>query len=278
MVERIEKRGEEVRQISVLGCGWLGLPLAEKLIAEGFSVKGSTTSLEKMPVLATIGIHPFLISATEKEVLGNMADFLDSSEIVIIDIPPKLRGIKPEDFVSKISSLLPYIEKSGIRKVLFVSSISVYAEDNSTVTEDTIPKPETESGRQLLDAEKIMLENFNFKTTVLRFGGLIGADRHPVKYLAGKENLENPDGPINMIHLEDCIGIILKVIEKDSFGEIFNAVSPFHPKRSVFYTEKAKEMNLALPTFAFDRPSVGKWISGDKTAKVLEYSFIKTHL
>ena len=267
-----------MRQISILGCGWLGLPLAEKLLAEGFSVKGSTTSLGKMPVLTAIGICPFLISAAEKEVHGDMAGFLEQSEILIIDIPPKLRGEKPEDFVGKISCLLPYIEKSGIRKVLFVSSISVYAEENSTVTEMTVPKPETESGRQLLAAERIVLEHAGFKTSVLRFGGLIGADRHPVKHLAGKENLENPEAPINMIHLEDCIGIILKIIEKDCFGEIFNAVSPFHPKRSAFYTEKATEMNLALPTFAFDKPSVGKWISGDKTAEVLEYSFIKSHL
>lgn len=274
----IRREGEKTAGISILGCGWLGLPLAEKLIAEGFPVNGSTTSQEKIPVLEAIGIRSFVISAAEKEIFGNMTGFLHGSEILIVDIPPKLRGEKKEDFVAKITNLIPYIEKSGIKKVLFISSISVYAEDNSTVTEATIPKPETESGRQLLAAEKALLHNFNFKTTVLRFGGLIGKDRHPVKQLAGKENLQNPEAPINMIHLEDCIGIILKIIEKNCFGEIFNAVAPFHPRRSVFYTEKAMQMNLALPTFVFDKPSVGKWISGDKTAEVLAYSFIKSHL
>lgn len=32
--------------VSILGCGWLGLPLAEQLLAEGYSVKGSTTRAE----------------------------------------------------------------------------------------------------------------------------------------------------------------------------------------------------------------------------------------
>ncbi|MGH2666206.1 SDR family oxidoreductase [Flavobacterium sp.] len=274
MGEKNKKR----ETISILGCGWLGLPLAEKLIAEGFSVNGSTTSTAKIPILESVGITAFLISAGEDEVHGNITDFLAESEILILDIPPKLRGEKKEDFVVKIKNLLPYIEKSGIKKVLFVSSISVYADENGTVTENTTPKPNTESGRQLLEVEKMLQNNPNFKATVLRFGGLIGANRNPVKYLAGKENLENPDAPINMIHLEDCIGIILRIIEKHSFGEIFNAVSPFHPSRSEFYIGKATEMNLALLTFASDKSSVGKLVSSEKIEKVLKYSFIKSKL
>jgi hypothetical protein len=43
--------------------------------------------------------------------------------------------------------------------------------------------------------------------------------------LAGRENLENPDAPINLIHQTDCIGIILKIIEKNSWGETYNAAA-----------------------------------------------------
>lgn len=41
----------EMQKISVLGCGWLGLPLSKKLIESGFVVKGSTTSSEKLSQL-----------------------------------------------------------------------------------------------------------------------------------------------------------------------------------------------------------------------------------
>ena len=42
-------------KISILGCGWLGLPLAKALIENGFSVKGSTTSTDKLTALENAG-------------------------------------------------------------------------------------------------------------------------------------------------------------------------------------------------------------------------------
>lgn len=269
---------QNLQQISILGCGWLGMPLAEALIKEGFSVKGSTTSSEKISVLDSKGIQPFLVALSENGVEGNSMDFLQNSEILIIDVPPKLRGESKEDFVAKTANLMPHIETSGVGKVLFISSTSVYADDNSEVTEETIPIPDTESGHQLLQAEKLLQENPNFKTTILRFGGLIGPDRHPIKHLAGRENLANPNAPVNLIHQQDCIRIILKIIAQKAWDETYNAVAPFHPTREEFYHKKAVDMNLAIPKFASDKPSIGKLISSKKIEKDLGYSFGKNNL
>lgn len=259
-------------QISILGCGWLGLPLAQALIGKGFSVNGSTTSQVKTVQLSNAGINPFLITLTANGIEGDIANFLCRSEILIIDIPPKLRGGNSESFIDKIKTLIPHIEAAGIAKVMFASSTAVYADDNTIVTEDTPARPQTESGKQLLEAEGL-LANAKFKTTVLRFGGLVGEDRQPVKYLAGKENLENPDGPVNLIHQKDCIGIMLKVIEKDCWGEIFNAVAPYHPTREQHYTQQAQTLNLPLPKFSHEKPSKGKTISSQKLADGLGYKF-----
>ena len=125
-------------RISLLGCGWLGFPLAKSLLGKGFIVKGSTTSIEKISVLKAAGISPFLISLGGNEMASEMDSFLQNSEILIIAIPPKLRSEASENFVSKIQSLLPFIENSSVKKVLFVSSTSVYADDNSTITEGDV--------------------------------------------------------------------------------------------------------------------------------------------
>lgn len=262
-----------MKQISILGCGWLGLPLAKQLIQNGNLVKGSTTSIDKLQLLESAGIIPYQIELSSEEIEGPIAAFLDKSEILIIDIPPKLRGIEKDNFVAKIQLLLPAIEKSSNLKVVFVSSTSVYADTNKIVTEDSITFPESESGRQLLTAELLLKNSASFKTTVVRFGGLIGENRHPIRFLAGKKNIENPDAPINLIHLEDCIGIIASIIEKDCWEETFNAVTPFHPSRKEYYTEKAVEMNLDLPEFNVDSISNGKTISSDKILNVLQYKF-----
>jgi nucleoside-diphosphate-sugar epimerase len=162
--------------------------------------------------------------------------------------------------------------------VLFVSSTSVYAEDNATITEDSPVNPETESGKQLVAAERLLQSNSNFKTTIVRFGGLIGEDRHPIPFLAGKRNLENPKAPINLIHQVDCIGIIHQIIEQAVWNETFNAVAPFHPNREDYYTQKAIDFGLELPQFNLENPTFGKTILSTKVETVLGYTFSKPNL
>lgn len=260
-----------MQNISILGCGWLGLPLAKKMVTYGMAVSGSTTSENKLEILQKEGITPFHISLQENEVEGNISQFLAGSDILIIDVPPKAKS--GEDFAQKIKTLIPHIDASGIAKVLFVSSTSVYADDNSVVTEETATNPDTESGRQLVETEKLLRGNSNFKTTLLRFGGLIGEDRHPVKHLAGRENLANPDGPVNLIHRDDCIGIVMKIIEKEAWGETFNAAFPDHPTRDAYYTNKAVEAGLPLPKFAKEGSSHGKVIDSGKVRELLGFTF-----
>jgi nucleoside-diphosphate-sugar epimerase len=265
-------------QISILGCGWLGLPLAKSLLQNGFPIKGSTTSLEKISLLESDGITPFLVRLEEHQISESIADFLADSQILIINIPPKLRGGSTENFVAKITTLLPFIENSTVEKVLFVSSTSVYGDDNDLVTEDSPLNPDTEGGRQLAIVENVLQKNSRFQTTILRFGGLISDERNPVRFLSGRENIENPDAPINLIHQDDCIGIIEKIIGRNSWGETYNAVAPFHPTRQEYYTQKATELNLALPKFAALNTIVGKTILNNKVIEVLDYSFIKPTL
>lgn len=265
-------------QISILGCGWLGLPLAKVLAANQFLVKGTTTSFNKIAVLEKNGIMPYLITLFQNEIQGDIVSFLSNSAVLFINIPPKLRGLDGESYVEKIKILVPFIEKSSVSKVLFISSTAVYAEDNSEVTEEKTPKPESESGKQLLEVEQLLQNNTNFETTILRFGGLIGDDRHPVYFLSGKQNCVNPNAPINLIHQKDCIGISAKIIKEHFWNEIFNGVAPFHPTRSAYYSQKATELNLPLPKFVEEIISSGKTISSHKIETVLGYKFQKESL
>ncbi|MGO4819952.1 MULTISPECIES: SDR family oxidoreductase [unclassified Flavobacterium] len=274
-----------MKQISVLGCGWLGLPLAKALIQKEYTVKGSTTSPEKISLLENSGIQSYVIELESDNAPENISCFFEGSEIIIIAIPPKLRGKNKDysdannnSFVKKIANLLPLIAESTIKKLLFISSTAVYGDASGTVDEYTKPVPVTESGKQLLTIEELLFDNSNFKTTVLRFGGLIGEDRNPARFLAGKANVANPEAAINLIHQEDCIAVILKIIERNAWGESFNAVAPYHPTRSAYYTEKAIENNLLPPSFDYNQPSVGKTIDSEKLVRILEYQFIKPQL
>ncbi|MGD9900833.1 MAG: SDR family NAD(P)-dependent oxidoreductase, partial [Calditrichaceae bacterium] len=73
--------------VTILGCGWLGLPLAEHFIRNGFSVKGSTTREDKMSVLRAKGIEAHKIVLNPEITGKNISRFFDS-DILIINIPP----------------------------------------------------------------------------------------------------------------------------------------------------------------------------------------------
>jgi len=258
-----------MKTVCILGCGWLGLPLGAALTKK-FRVKGSTTSENKLPVLESHQIEPFLIALFEDRIEGDLQSFLSDSQILIIDIPPKAAQ---SDFTKKIERLIPYIKNSVIEKVIFISSTSVYGDGEQYVTEATPTQPETESGKQLVIAEQLLQNHPDFKTTVIRFGGLIGQDRHPARSLSGRKGIENPDSPINLIHQKDCICIISKVIEDEIYGETFNAVAPFHPTRKEYYTEQAIAFHLPPPEFSAQLHPIGKTILSEKLQTVLDYTF-----
>jgi nucleoside-diphosphate-sugar epimerase len=233
-----------------MGCGWLGLPLAKSLIQDGYSVHGTTTSEEKLKVLEKEGIHPFHITLSDTEIQGPITDFLNSCETLIVNVPPKLRGSGPNvSYVGKIQLLLNHIKESTLKHIVLVSSTSVYADKQGNVTEKTIPEPTSESGRQLIVSEQLFKNQPKINPTIVRFGGLIGPDRHPVTLLVKKEFLTDGTAPVNLIHFNDCIRILTAIIKEDQWGETFNAVHPDHPEKQHYYPEKAKSKGLKLPSY-----------------------------
>lgn len=263
-----------MKQISILGCGWLGLPLAEVLLSKEFVIKGSTTSEQKRSILENARIKPFVIDLGTDAIQGDVHSFLEGSEILIIDIPPKLRKENSESFIDKIKFFVPFIEESGIKKVIFVSSTSVYGKSSADgeVTEKTLLEPETESGKQLVQAEELLQNNISFKTTVLRFGGLIGPYRNPVTSLVKKVNTD-ANAPLNLIDQKDCMAIISEITEQDCWGETFNAVSPMHPTKIDYYSKKALELNLPAPQFTSEKTMSYKIVSSAKLEHLLKYTF-----
>ncbi len=256
-----------------MGCGWLGLPLAKSLIQEGNHIHGSTTSKNRLIELQNEGIAPFTISLSECKIHGPIVDFLIDVEVLVINVPPKLGKTNSQDYFSKIQLVHKAVLQSKIRKILFVSSTSVYGDISGTITENTIVQPISESGRQLLASENLFRNTSKLQTSIIRFGGLIGDDRHPIYRLSGKKDLADGNHPINLIHLKDCIGIIKAVINNDWWNEIFNGVYPYHPSKKDYYVSEAQKRKLPLPEYIHSKLSFGKKIDSSKLIRVNLYAF-----
>jgi nucleoside-diphosphate-sugar epimerase len=258
------------KTISILGCGWYGLPLAKQLLAQGFKVKGSTTSQQKLSTLKAAGIDPYLMEVNVNELLCQ-PDFFHS-ETLVICIPPKRSTGDQGSFPKKIEKIAIAAGTGKVTKIIFISSTSVYGDLNKSVTESEEPKPQTASGEAMILAENILKSNKNFKTIIIRFAGLIGPDRDPARFFAGKQNLPNGQAPINLIHLEDCIGITQAILEQTTFGYTINASSPDHPTRQSFYASAARKSGLNPPGF-IDELTSWKIVATNYIPELIPYNF-----
>ena len=250
-----------------MGCGWLGLPLAESLLAEGYDVFGSTTHPDKLPVLEASGIKPFLIELDQQN-SQVPAQFLDA-DLLIINIPPGRK--KPEEYLPRLSLLKDRIEISKVRHILFISSTAVYAPETEQADEQA-SIGEEEKSQRLFQAEEMFRHLPNTATTILRLAGLIGPKRHPGRFFSGKSEIDNGLAPVNLVHLEDCIRLIKEIISQNYWNQTLHLAAPTHPTKKDFYTEATARYGGILPLFKNEQLS-NKIIDPQKAIAELGFEF-----
>ena len=257
--------------IGVLGSGWLGFPLALALIKEGYTLRGTSTNTAKLDLLKNRGIESFHITLHQNQITGPIDPFLDKLDLLVINIPPGMRKKPPASYFKKIELLYHRVKENRVTKIIFVSSTSVYGKIKGEVTEEEPLAPLTDSAKHLVKSEKLFFEDDQLESTIIRFGGLIGPDRHPVFRLSGKTGLKNGNEVVNLIHLDDCIYLIKSIIQNNWWNEIFNGVYPDHPTKADYYTHEAQKRGIEKPHFeTTNEPGGGKIV-------ICENFLIKNH-
>ena len=227
---------------------------------KGNHVKASTTSESRLPELLSIKADPFIV---DLERLSSYLQTFLQANILIINIPSKS--------IDGFIELLKEIEKSEVEKLLFVSSTSVYENKNKTISESD---GEESTLSPLLTIENLFRNSSNIKTTIVRFGGLIGYSRNPGKFFSKGKIVHNPDSYVNLIHRDDCIEIISQIIEQEVWGEVFNCCADTHPTKREFYTQAAKSKGFPVPLFDDSDYVSFKIISNHKVKHHLNCKFL----
>ncbi len=270
------------RRISILGCGWLGLPLGRRLAKKGHRVHGSTTTPAKLSALRDAGIAPHLVRLTPTlEAEAAEAEAFFDADVLIVNVPPPRRRNDARAYHRlQIGAVVERLRSAPVRHVLFCSSTGVYPDTGGIVTEaDAVPgrvpksAPLRETGKALLDAEGLLVAEEAFETTVLRLAGLYGPDRAPGRFLAGRTEVSGAEQPVNLVHQDDALGLIEAIIEEDAWSEIFNACADEHPTRRVFYTAAARALGLDPPVFSDEEKGGGKTVSNQKAKETLGYTY-----
>ena len=263
-----------IEKVSILGAGWLGWPLAKHLQKLGYTVKTSTTTLEKLDLLLAEGLNPTLLHVDQGQVEFSDPAFFDT-DLIILNIPPSRRRPDVEVwYPTQIRAIVELAQQRGVAKILFVGSSSVYGDVNAEVTEDSELKPDTASARALIQAEKSVKINYpNESSTILRMSGLVGGDRKAGRFFAGKRDVPEGNAPVNLVHLDDCIGVIEALIQQAAWGKLYNVCADEHPRKADYYTAQAILEGFEPPTFLPDDTLRYKVVSNEKLRRELGYVF-----
>lgn len=260
------------KPISIIGLGWLGLPLAKQLLIEGFQVKGSTTSVEKADLLSQEGIETYSLQMSPEPV-GELGALLQA-DTLIINIPPKAGKLGEDFHPAQVNHLSEAIRQSPIKHIIYVSSTSVYPELSRIVVEDDVTELQQSAASGLSKAEQLVQSIASEKiVTILRCGGLMGYDRIPGKYVAGR-TVDSGEVPVNYLHRDDAVAILTTIIRQQIRGT-FNAVAPVHPTREEIYRKSCADFGYELPTFVVPAEPVSyKVISVQKLIQATQYQFL----
>jgi nucleoside-diphosphate-sugar epimerase len=252
--------------IAIIGLGWLGGPLALHLLERGFLVKGSSTTAGKLPGLQSKGIDTALLKFNPHPEGSGFSALFDT-DVLFVNIPPRSRT-QPEGFYAEqIKFVKELAIQFKVKKIIFVSSTSVYPNWNQTVDESFPLTLENTGSPGILRAEQILQSGNSYDLTIIRFGGLLGVDRIPGRYFSGKDSVVG-DSPVNYIHQDDAVRLSAWIIENNLWNETFNGVAPLHPLRKDVYEKNSMELGFAPPvSYATEGESMWKEISVDKILK-----------
>ncbi|MBK8925613.1 MAG: hypothetical protein IPM74_06830 [Crocinitomicaceae bacterium] len=254
---------QQKKTIAILGCGWLGLKWAKQLANKGFQVKGSTRSTAKKNEFIESGIEHFVLDETHAP-LDELKSFT-SCDLFMIAIPSSKIS---KDF---LASLCQYIDPEKT-KIILISSTGIYRETNEILNENA-PLEKLNITSPIYKTELFLQELFQGKLTILRAGGLIGYDRDPVRFAFAESVRKNPDGRINLIHVDQLMQVLDACLDDQIGHGIFNVCQAEHPTKKDYYSRCCLLANLTPPDFLIEEQESFKIIDSSKLFGVLGVEF-----
>ena len=258
-------------KVLIAGCGYVGTLLGQELAKSGHEVWGLRRDFMALRELEKTGIRPIQANLLSSESLTKLpsvdyvvmcqapskknddynATYYEGTKNLLAALPPAGGGSPPDSRRAGVSG-----GKGACRKLLFISSTSVYStQDGSWVDESTDPltgkhgdREATENAKTLLNAEAFVLSGPH-PSMVLRLSGIYGEGRNRVKsILEGRIKPALSDMYMNRIHVTDIVRAIRLLLEKGSPGEIYLGSDDSPCTQKEFYSWVFERLSMAVPS------------------------------
>ena len=246
------------RQAIVVGCGYLGVRIARRLLAGGYDVVGTSRSDRRLQDLRALGLRGErfdLAEASSSPLLRRRYDV-----IAYAVAPGRTEEGAALVYRDGLASCIDVLKREPPGRFVLLSSTGVYAQDDgSWIDEESPAEPTGERQRLLVEGEQLVLNaarESGFPGVVLRLGGLYGPDRSPIEWCrepAWRTRLArgNREAYMNWVHADDAAAATVLAAEASRPGEIYVIVDDEPTPRGDFYRfacERGGSPPLELPS------------------------------
>ncbi len=274
-------------RVLIIGCGYVGLPLGKALAAKEHEVFGIRRSAEGQAELEAAGIKPLIADITKPETLTALPGPFDW----VVNCVSSSKGgaeVYRQVYLDGTKNLLQWLAANPPNKYVYTSSTSVYGQtDGMPVKESASTQPVNETSQILVQTERLLLQAFQankFPAVILRVAGIYGPGRGHLfqQYLKDEARIHGKgDRIINMIHLDDAVGVIMAALKGGHAGEIYNAVDDEPVTQLHFYRWLGEALGKDMPPYATEaenaerkRGLTNKKVANRKLKMELGYQFI----
>jgi nucleoside-diphosphate-sugar epimerase len=266
-------------RVLIIGCGYVGIPLGERLAKGGQEVFGMRRSGSADEELKARGISPLHADITEPGSLAQIRPEFDW----VVNVTSSSRGGVEEYravYLQGTRNILEWLKPNPPQRFVYTSSTSVYAQnDGSWVTEESEAEPQSETSQVLRETERALLDGF--PGIVLRTSGIYGPERgHLFKqFLRGEAAMrDGGEAWLNMVQVEDVAGAIEHSLRHGAPGEIYNLTDDLPVTQREFFSWLAKKLGRPIPPSAPGNPDrkrglTNKRLSNAKLKQGTGYQF-----
>ncbi|CFU90060.1 SDR family oxidoreductase [Yersinia pseudotuberculosis] len=265
-----------MKKVAIIGLGWLGMPLAQSLSRRGIDVVGSKTTPDGVDAARMSGINCYPLVLTPELICepDDLAQLM-AVDALVITLPASRTTAGGDHYFQAVQQVVDSALAFGVPRIIFTSSTSVYGETRGRIKESSPLQPVTVAGKTLMALEQWLHQLPHTSVDILRLAGLVGTDRHPGRFLAGKTGVKGGSQGVNLVHQEDVIAAIELLLNRPKGGHIYNLCAPIHPRKRDFYPACARALQLTPPEFAVEeQEGANREIDGSKICSELGFEYL----
>ena len=239
-----------VTKVLIIGLGYLGQALARTLTQAGhivYGLKRSPLTIEGVEVITHDLNHPL--------------PSLPAVDYVFYLVSPDTH-----DVLAYQKAYHTYLAQcldayTHLTRFFFISSTSVYHQNNGELVDETSPtQPTRAHAKQLLIGESLVTAS-PLPSTIIRLSGIYGPKRTGLlqRIQTGQTHLTHQPMTMHWIHQQDAIGILMHLMHhpKPESWFIVTDCSPY--PRNTLITTLAKDLQVPTPHYSDTIPTHGAY-------------------